>query len=31
MATFCKAFSTAQIRFFNQDQLAQAREWVKDS
>jgi hypothetical protein len=29
MATFCKPFTIAQIRYFNQDQLAQAREWIE--
>jgi len=28
MATFCKPFTTAQVRFFKPDQMDAAREWL---
>jgi hypothetical protein len=28
MATFCKPFTTAAIRYFTHDQLAEARAWI---
>jgi len=30
MATFCKPFTTAQIRYFTDDQLSEARQWVAE-
>jgi hypothetical protein len=29
MATFCKPFTTATIKYFDQKDLAAAREWIK--
>jgi hypothetical protein len=29
MAHFCKPFTTAQIRYFERDQVDQAREWLQ--
>jgi hypothetical protein len=29
MAIFCKPFTAAQIRYFKQDQLSQAKEWIE--
>ena len=31
MATFCKPFTTAKVKFFSHEQLAEARQWVEDS
>lgn len=28
MATFCKPFTTAEIRFFEREDLARAQEWI---
>lgn len=28
MATFCKPFTTAEIRYFTHDQLPDARQWI---
>ena len=28
MSTFCKPFTTARIRYFSQDQIEQATEWL---
>lgn len=30
MATFCKPFTTATIRYFNHDQSAEARSWLTE-
>jgi hypothetical protein len=30
MAIFCKPFTTAQIRYFSQDQLSEARQWIEE-
>jgi hypothetical protein len=29
MATFCKPFTTAEVRFFQRDDLASARNWLR--
>jgi hypothetical protein len=29
MAVFCRPFTTAKIKYFDQEQLDEAREWVK--
>lgn len=29
MATFCKPFTTAEVKYFSHDQLADARQWVE--
>lgn len=29
MATFCKPFTTAEIRYFDHEQAAEARKWVE--
>ncbi len=29
MASFCKPFTTAEIKYFNHDQLAEARQWIE--
>ena len=29
MALFCKPFTTAEVRYFDQSRLEQAREWIK--
>jgi len=31
MATFCRPFTTAKVKFFPHDQLADARQWVEGS
>jgi hypothetical protein len=31
MATFCKPFTKAMIRFFDHDQIAEAREWLGEA
>lgn len=31
MATFCKPFTTAEVKYFNHDQLADARQWIESS
>jgi len=30
MATFCKPFTTAKIRFFPLDQIHEARQWIEE-
>jgi len=30
MAAFCKPFTTAEVRYFDQDQLDQARAWIEE-
>jgi len=30
MSLFCKPFTTAKIRYFEHDQAAEAREWLKE-
>ena len=30
MATFCRPFTTAKIRYFGQDQAEHARQWLKE-
>jgi hypothetical protein len=29
MATFCRPFTTAKIRYFDQSQAAAARQWIE--
>lgn len=29
MAVFCKPFTTAEIRYFDHEKLAEAREWIR--
>lgn len=31
MAAFCKPFTTAKIKYFNHDQLPEARQWVEEA
>lgn len=31
MATFCKPFTTAEIKYFNHDHLAEARQWIESN
>jgi hypothetical protein len=30
MATFCKPFTSAKVRFFKHDQIARARSWLEN-
>jgi hypothetical protein len=29
MAVFCKPFTTAEVKYFGHDQLADARQWIE--
>jgi hypothetical protein len=31
MAVFCKPFTTAKIRFFEPDEIEQAKTWLQES